>query len=106
MAASGAGGGGNAAEDSPGPCDTGAQKPKVYPKGWFGLMKGPKKLLASKSTVFHTVFRHAHTSCILKTTAQCCIGIGVGTAGFYSNHYFFTDTGKIFCHFIPAGKHA
>jgi YD repeat-containing protein len=47
----GHGGGGNAGEEAAGPCDTGAEKPRVYPKGWWGLMKGPKKLLSRPKTV-------------------------------------------------------
>src|SRR4030095_1478836 len=62
--------------------------------------------LCSFYSSFHTVFWHAHTSCILKTAAQRSIGCRIRTTGFYSNNDLFSNTCKLLCHPVPAGKHA
>src|SRR4030095_9720897 len=54
---------------------------------------------------FNTILWHIHRLCILKTTAKGRIGVRIRSTCFHCNSNFFPDTGELFRHPVPAGKH-
>src|ERR1700761_4525536 len=54
---------------------------------------------------FNPVLGHVHAFGVLKTTPEGRIGGRIGSAGFYGNGNFLSDTGKLFGHPVPPGKH-
>jgi hypothetical protein len=54
---------------------------------------------------FYPVFGHIAGFGIEVTTAQGRVVVGLRTTGFYRNRNLLADSGKIFRHLVPTGKH-